>query len=182
MAVGTEKVSSLAAPKISRPFPVNACLPISELGAMTFATEPVAFSEVDQLPIIQTQFIAVSRVVAVEAPSHGLRVMELDVRVFVFEFPLFPIGLHRGMTVAAGEYSLCQRRRRNRKLLLCPHHNGDKANSRQKDEGEQKACFSHMCLNGMAGRKGGTNDLIPNDPFVKPAGTPPWSQLILIKK
>jgi hypothetical protein len=182
MAVGTEKVSSLATPKISRSFPMDTCLPVSVDIPVAFAAEPVAFGEIDEFSVKKPKFVSIFCIVAVEAPSHGLRVMELDVRVFVFEFPLFPIDFHRGMTVAAGEHSLCQRRWRNRKLLLSPHHNGDKGNYKQKDEGKHKACFSHMCLNGAAGRKGGTNDLIPDDPFAKPAGTPPWSRLILTKK
>jgi hypothetical protein len=147
MAVGTEKVSSLASPKISRPFPMDTCLPVSVDIPVTFAAEPVALGEIDEFSVKKPKFVSIFCIVAVEAPSHGLGVMELNVRVFVFEFPLFPIDLHRGMTVTAGEYSLCQRRRRNRKLLLSPHHNGDKVNSKQKDEGEHKACFSHMCLN-----------------------------------
>ena len=172
MAVGTEKVSSLSAPKISRPCPMDSCLPVSVDIPVTFAAKPVALGEIDKFSVKKPKFVSVFCIVAIEAPSHGLGVMELDVRVFVFEFPLFAIHFHRSMAIAAGEYSLCQRRRRNRKLLLSSRHNGDKVNSKQKDEDEHKACFSHMCLNGMAGRKGGTNDLIPNDPFAKPAGTP----------
>jgi hypothetical protein len=130
MAVGAEKVSSLAAPKISRPFPMDTCLPISIDISVTFTAKPVALGEIDEFSVKKPKFVSIFCIVAVEAPSHGFRVMKLDVRVFVFEFPLFPIDLHRGMTVAAGEHSLCQRGRRNRKLLLSPHDDGDKVDSK----------------------------------------------------
>jgi len=180
MAVGTEIVSPLAAPKIPGPFPMDACLPVPVHIPVTLATEPVTLGEIDELAVVKAEFIPVFCIMAIEAPSKVFTMMEDDIRMLVFEFPLFPIDFQRSMTVAAGEHSLCQRRWRNRKLLLSPHHNGDKGNSKQKDEGKHKACFSHMCLNGAAGRKGGTNDLIPNDPSAKPAGSPPWSRLILI--
>jgi hypothetical protein len=172
MAVGTEKVSPLAAPKIPRPFPMDACLPVSVHIPMTLAAEPVTLSEIDELAVVKAEFIPVFCIMAIEAPSKVFTMMEDDIRMLVFEFPLFSIDFQRSMTVAAGEYSLCQRRRRNRKLLFSPHHNGDKGNPKQKDDGDYNACSSHMCLNGVAGRKGGTNDLIPNGPFAKPAGAP----------
>jgi hypothetical protein len=126
MAVGTEIISSLASPKISRPFPMDTCLPVSVDIPVAFAAEPVAFGEIDEFSVKKPKFVSIFCIVAVEAPSHGFRVMELDVRVFVFEFPLFPIDLHRGMTVAAGEHSLCQWRRGDRELFCSPHGRGRK--------------------------------------------------------
>jgi len=50
---------------------------------MTFATEFVAFREVDELPVEKLEFVAISRFVAIKAPSHRLRVMELDIGMLV---------------------------------------------------------------------------------------------------
>ena len=173
VTVGAEIVSSLPrAHKVSRSFPMNTRSPISVLRPMTFTTESIAFGEVYHLPIEQSQFIPIFCIVTVKTPSHRFSMVKFDIHMLLFQDSLFSIHFHGSMAVATGEHSLCQRRWRNRKLLLSPHHNGDKGNSKQKDEGEHKTCFSHICLNGVAGRKGGTNDLIPNDPFAKPAGTP----------
>jgi hypothetical protein len=98
---------------------------------MTFATEPVALREIYELPIVQPQFIPVLTVVAIEAPSHRVRVMELDIRVVIFKFPLFEVHLHRGMTIAAGKHPFCHRRRGNRKLFIGPYRQGGKANPHQ---------------------------------------------------
>ena len=55
MAMSTEKVGSLSgAGKISRSFPMNPRLPVHIDIPMTFAAEPVAFREVDQLSIIES--------------------------------------------------------------------------------------------------------------------------------
>jgi hypothetical protein len=48
---------------------------------------------------------------AIEAPSHRLGVMELDIGVFFFQFSLLSIHLHGGMAIAAREHSLGHRRR-----------------------------------------------------------------------
>ena len=143
MAVGTEKVSSLAAPKISRSFPMDTCLPVSVDIPVAFAAEPVAFGEIDEFSVKKPEFVSVSCLVTIEAPSHGLGVMELDVGMFFLEFPLLSIDLHAGMAVAAGEESLCNRRRGNRKLRLSPHHRGDKVNSREEEKYSRKTCFLH---------------------------------------
>jgi hypothetical protein len=97
---------------------------------VTFAAELVAFCEVDELPVVKPQLVAISCVVAVKAPSHRLRMMELDIGMFVFQFPLFAVYLHRGMTAAAGKHALCHGRRRDGKFLTCGTHKGDKANPR----------------------------------------------------
>lgn len=77
VAVGAEVVGSLAgAGKVSRPFPVDTRLPILIYISVTFATKPMAFGEVDQLPIEEPQFIPVSRIVTIEAPPHGLCMMQ----------------------------------------------------------------------------------------------------------
>jgi hypothetical protein len=172
MAVGTEIVNPLAPPKIPGPFPMDACLPVPVHIPVTLAAEPVTFGEIDELAVVQAEFIPVFCIMAIEAPSKVFTMMEDDIRMLVFQFPLFPIDFQRSMTVAAGEHSLCQRRWHDRKLLLRPRHNGDKGHAKQKDNGEGKACFSHMGLNGVAGRKEGTHDPIPDAPFAKPTGPP----------
>jgi hypothetical protein len=103
MAVGTEEIGSLTADEIARPLPMNACLPIPVEVAMAFPAESVALCELNQLPVEEPEFIPVLCIVAVETPSHGLGVMEPDVRVFLFEFPLLSIDLHGGVAVAAGK-------------------------------------------------------------------------------
>ena len=120
MAVGTEKIGSLAADKIARPLPMNACFPIAIEVAMALAAEPVTLREVDEFAIEKAEFVPVLCVVAVETPSHGFRMMELDVRMFFLEFPLLSIDLHGGMTIAARKHAFSNRRRRDRKLLN-PH-------------------------------------------------------------
>ena len=50
---------------------------------MTFATEFVAFCEVDEFPVVKPQFVAIPCIVAIKTPSHGLGMMELDVGMFI---------------------------------------------------------------------------------------------------
>lgn len=85
---------------------------------MTFATELVAFCEVDELSVEKPEFVAISCFVAIKAPSHRLCMMELDIGMFILQLPLFPVHLQGGMAAAAGKHALCHRRRRNRKLLV----------------------------------------------------------------
>ena len=92
---------------------------------MTFATEFVAFCEVDELPVEKPEFVAISRFVAIKAPSHRLRMMELDLGMFILQLPLFSVHLQGGMAIAAGKHSLCHRRRGDGKFLTCTTHKGD---------------------------------------------------------
>ena len=78
---------------------------------MTFAAEPVTLREIDQFPVEEPKLIPLLCIVAVKTPSHALGVVELDIRVFVFEFPFFPIHFHGGMAVTTREHPLCNRRR-----------------------------------------------------------------------
>ena len=127
MAVGAEKVGPLSgACKKPGSFSMDPCSPGFIDVPMTFATEPVAFCEVDELPVIKPQFIPISCFVAVKAPSHRLGMMQFDIRVFILQFPLFPVHLHRGMAVAAGKHAFCHGRRGDREFLTCPSHKGDK--------------------------------------------------------
>jgi hypothetical protein len=126
MAVGTEKVGSLSwAGKIPRSFPVNPCLPVLIDVPMAFATEFVAFCEVDELPVEKPEFVAIPCIVAIKAPSHRLRMMEPDIGMFILQLPLLSVHLQRGMAIAAGENALCHRRRRDGKFLTCTTHKGD---------------------------------------------------------
>jgi hypothetical protein len=94
MAVGTEIVSSLAAPEISGPFPMDACLPVSVDIPVALATEPVTLGEIDDLAVVKSEFIPVPCIMAIEAPSKVFTMMKNNIRMLVFEFPLFPIDLH----------------------------------------------------------------------------------------
>jgi hypothetical protein len=129
MAVGAEKVGSFATHKVSYPFPMDSCLPIPVDVSVTFAAEPVTLCKMDEFPVIKPEFIPILSVVAVQTPSHGLGVMELDCCVFVFKVPLFPIDFHGGVTVTARKHSLRKGRRGNRELFCC-HGRGDKKHCR----------------------------------------------------
>ena len=104
---------------------MNPCLPVLIDVPMTFATEFVAFCEVDELPVEKPQFVAISRFVAIKAPSHRLRMMELDIGMFILQLPLFSVHLQGGMAIAAGEDALSHRRRGDGKFLTCTTRIGE---------------------------------------------------------
>jgi len=112
VAVGAEVISPLSrAGKVSHPFPVKTRLPIFIDISVAFATEAIAFREVDQISIIKPQLIPILRIVAIETPSHRFGMMKLDVGVFIFQDSLLSIHFHGSMAVAAGEHSFSHRRR-----------------------------------------------------------------------
>jgi hypothetical protein len=85
MAVGAEKVGPLSrAGKVSRSFSVDARFPVFENVAMTFPAKPVAFREVNELSIVKPQLISFFRIMAIEAPSHCLCMMQLNLGMFFF--------------------------------------------------------------------------------------------------
>ena len=107
MATRTERVSPLARPgKGPHPFSMNAGFPVLVDISMTFSAEPIAFCEVDQIPIIEPKLISILRIVTIETPSHRFSVVEFDVGMFFFQLSLLSIYLHGGMAVAAREHSL----------------------------------------------------------------------------
>ena len=143
--MGAEKVGPFAgACKVSGPFPMDACLPIPIDIAVTFPAKPVAFSKVDQLSVVEPQFISIFCIVAVEAPPHRLRVMELDIGMLFLELSLLRIDFQRGVTVAAGKHSLCHWGRGNGKLFTNPPRRGSKTNPQQKQEYNRVACSLHF--------------------------------------
>ncbi len=92
--MSTEEVSPLSGTsKISGPFSMDPSFPGFVNVSMTFATELVAFCEVDELPVEKPQFVAISWFVAVKAPSHRLRMMEPDIGMFILQLPLFSVHL-----------------------------------------------------------------------------------------
>ena len=127
MAMSTQEVSPLSwTSKISGPFSMDPRSPGSVNVPMAFTAEPVAFCEVDGFPVVKPQFIPVFCFVAVKAPSHRLRMMELDIGMFIFQFPFFAVDLHGGMAIATGKHTLGNGRRGDRELLACTTHKGDK--------------------------------------------------------
>jgi hypothetical protein len=78
---------------------------------MALAAEPIALGEFYQFAVEQSQAISISRIMAVEAPSHRFGVMEFDIGMLFLEYPFLSIELHRGMTVGAGVHSLRHWRR-----------------------------------------------------------------------
>src|SRR4030043_389781 len=102
MAMSAEEVSSFAlSHEVTGSLSVNPCPPIPVKVAMAFATEPVAFRKIDQFPVIEAQFVAVFCIVAIQAPSHGFRMMHPDFRMFLFQLPFLPVCFHGGVTIAA---------------------------------------------------------------------------------
>ena len=67
---------------------------------------------------------------AVKAPAHRLSMVELDIGMFILEFPLFSVHLHRGMTATTGKHALCYGGGRDGKFLTCATHKGDEINPR----------------------------------------------------
>jgi len=131
MAVSTEIIRPFTRPhKVSGSFPVNACLPISILRPVTFTAEPVALRKVDQFPVVQPQLVAVLRIVTVEAPPHGLGMMEFDLRVLLLQFPFFSIYLHGGVAIAARKHSFSHRRR----LIFFNHRHGRRSEKKQQEQ------------------------------------------------
>jgi hypothetical protein len=63
---------------------MDSCLPISEDIAMTFTAESITLCEVNQFPVVKPKFISISCVMAIEAPSHGLGMVEFDLSMFFF--------------------------------------------------------------------------------------------------
>jgi hypothetical protein len=107
---------------------MNACFPVLVDRTMAFTTELVAFRKINQLSVIESQFIPIFCIMAVKTPSHGLRMMQLDLRMFLFQLSLFPVDLHGGMAVAAGEDAFGHRGRSNRELLVSATHRRDQTN------------------------------------------------------
>jgi hypothetical protein len=127
VAVGAEIVSPLAwAGKVSHPFSMNTGLPVLIDITMTFTAEPMAFGKVDQLPIVKTQLISILCIVAIETPSHRFSVMELDIGVLFFQFPLFSIHFNGGMTIITGVNPFCKGWRRYGKILVSASDRGCK--------------------------------------------------------
>jgi hypothetical protein len=63
---------------------MDACPPVSKYRTVALTTEPVAFREVNEFPIVKPQLISIFRIMAIETPSHRFGVMELDIGVFFF--------------------------------------------------------------------------------------------------
>jgi hypothetical protein len=133
VAAGTEIISPLScAGKGSCSLAMNPYPPALVEVAVALSAEPVAFFEIDEFVVIQAQFVAVFGVMAIEAPSHRLGMMELDIRMFLFQLSLGSIGLHGGVAVAAREQPLRHRRRSN--LFNHAMCRGGKKNHEQEHE------------------------------------------------
>ena len=53
VTMGAEEVGSLPSGEIPRPLSVDPCFPVPVDVPVAFATEPVAFCEADELPIVK---------------------------------------------------------------------------------------------------------------------------------
>jgi hypothetical protein len=134
---------------------MNARFPGSVNVPMALATESIALRKVDQIPIEEPQLISIPRIMAVETPSHRFGVMEFDLRVFFFQFPLLSIQLHRGMAVATGKHPFCHRRRRYGKLLLSfPRKGRETRLQQEKDDRYRVGNWVH--ISGVNSRKSKT--------------------------
>jgi hypothetical protein len=125
--------------------------------SMTFSTEPIAFCEVDELPVVKPQFVTISSIVAVKAPSHRLGMMKLDIGMFILQLSLFPVHFQRGMATAAWKHAFCHGGRGDGKFLTCATRKGDKTNPRQKPNRKSQYLFIHAVVNGG---KNGNPDLL----------------------
>ena len=82
MTMDAEKVSPFpGACKIARPFTVESCFPVFIDIAVAFATKPVAFGEIDQVSIIESQFIPFRSIVAIKTPPKGFSMVKPDLRM-----------------------------------------------------------------------------------------------------
>ncbi len=105
MAVGTEKINPFPrAGKVSDPLSVKTGLPIFIDIPVAFATETIAFSEVNQISIIEPQLVPILGVMAIKTPSHCFSMMKFDVGVFVFQDSFLSVHLHGSVAIAAGEH------------------------------------------------------------------------------
>jgi hypothetical protein len=95
---------------------MDAGFPIIKNVAMTFPTEAIALVVVDEFPVIESQFVTISRRVAVETPPHCLSMMQHDILMSFFQFSPFEIDLHGGMAITARKHTFGKWRRRDRKL------------------------------------------------------------------
>ncbi len=118
---------------------------------MTFAAESIALREIDQFSVEKSKLIPVLCIMTVETPSHGFSMMELDVRMFFFEFSLFWVHLHGGVTIAARKHAFSNRRRRDGKLLKS-HGGRYKADRQKKSKYDCGNNFLHAYQKG--GKKG----------------------------
>ncbi len=94
----------------------------------------MAFRKAYELSIIEAELVTVFGIMAVEAPPQRFRMMEPEVGMFLFEFSLLAVYLHRGMAIAARIYPLGERRRGDGKLLVNPKSKRDEINSHKKDD------------------------------------------------
>lgn len=157
--MGAEEIGPFTANKITRSFPMNACLPVPIEVAMAFTAESIAFGKINEFSVEESKFVPIFCIVAVETPSHGLGVVEFNLGMFFLQFPPFSVHLHGGMAVAARKQSFSNRGRGDRELLN-RHGRGYEMNHRKEDEYEQSAYFLHVyLLLKRAGRKGSTRDL-----------------------
>ena len=146
VAMSTEEIGPLPHPRqeVASPLTMNTRLPILENVSVAFSAETVALFEIDKLSVVKPEFISVFPVVTIEAPPHGLGMMEFDLGVFFLKLSLLAIHFHGGMTVAAGEDPFCQRRWGDRKLFAGTSCEGGKANPSEKQNKKYSCCSSHM--------------------------------------
>jgi len=103
VAMGAEQIRSFArSSKGASPLPVNTSLPIVIDIAMTFPTESVAMVVTDEFSIVESQFVTISSVVAVETPPHGFSMMEHNILMSLLQFSPLGIDLHGGVAITAG--------------------------------------------------------------------------------
>jgi hypothetical protein len=117
VAMGTEQIGSFASSKIPTPFPMDAGFPVVIDITMTFTAQAVALIVSDELPVIESQFILISGIVAVETPPHRFSMMQHDILMSFFQFSPFEVDFHGGMAITARKHPFGKWRRRDWKLL-----------------------------------------------------------------
>jgi hypothetical protein len=115
MAVYTEPVFLFAVPHPG-PFPMESHFPITKHRPVALGTKIIRLLEAHHFAVCEPQGVPVVRVVAVKAPS-ARHMLQHDLLVHLFKFPLFPVHRHPLMALGAGEYAGSEWRGRHGKLL-----------------------------------------------------------------
>lgn len=117
MTMGTKEVFLTARPGPG-PSAMVPCLPVVHLLGMALPTKPVGFLECNQPAVGQVKLIPVFCVMAVQAPSAFIRMIEIH-GVMKIHYTRVRIDIvFRIVAIRTGENTVRKRRRRNSDKLL----------------------------------------------------------------
>lgn len=116
MTIDAKEIGAFPPLEITNPLTVNAGLPVTVNITVALTAKAVRLGEINKLTIREFQFIAIGGTMTIKAPSFLLGMMQLDVRMFILQFPALGIHVHTGMAVAAGKNPRRKRGRAHGKL------------------------------------------------------------------